>query len=82
MSDTTKLAPQKAGFVEKIFLEHPASVDETFWEHFGFAMSFAFWLALAAGAAFVHALVPSLCKSTGSDIIRKLHARIANRAPH
>jgi len=82
MSDATKLPGQKTGFVEKVFLEHPASVDESFWEHFRFAMTFAFWLALAASAAFVHALAPALCKTTGSDIIRKLHARIVNRALH
>ncbi|MBO6789256.1 MAG: hypothetical protein HRT60_03130 [Dinoroseobacter sp.] len=82
MSDATKLPSQKTGFVEKVFLEHPASVDETFWEHFRFAMTFGFWLALAACAAFIHALVPALCKTTGSDIICKLHARIVNRVTH
>ena len=46
MSDATKLPGQKTGFVEKVFLEH-----------FRFAMTFGFWLALAACAAFIHALV-------------------------
>ena len=64
---------------QKLFTEHPASVDETYFEHMRFASSFAFWLFVAAGAALVHAVVPALCESTASRIIKRLHDRMTNR---
>ena len=44
--------------VLNIFTAHPASVDESFGEHFLFAMKFAGLLFAAAGAALVHAILP------------------------
>lgn len=66
----------------RVFLDHPASVDEGYFEHMRFALRFAFWLAVAAGAALVHALIPAACEKTASTIIRRLHARIENRGQH
>ena len=59
------------------FTEHPASVDETYGEHFRVAIGFARTLAVAAGAAAVHAVVPSLCERTASRRIVELHERIS-----
>lgn len=64
---------------QKLFTQHPAKVDETYFEHMRFAASFAFWLGLAALAALVHAIVPALCESTASRIITRLHNRMTNR---
>lgn len=63
----------------KTFTDHPAKVGESYLQHFGVAASFAFWLSIAAGAAIIHALVPALCESTASEIIGKLHKRMATR---
>lgn len=65
--------------ITRIFLNHPASVDETYFEHMRFALWFAFWLAAAAFAALVHAIIPAAFEKTGSRIIAKLYARTANR---
>ena len=65
--------------INRLFLDHPASVDETFFQHFRFALSFAGLLLLAGGAALVHAFVPALCEKTASTIICRLHNRITNR---
>ncbi|PUB15492.1 DUF6356 family protein [Yoonia sediminilitoris] len=62
-----------------LFLAHPASVDETYFEHMRFAFSFAFWLGLAALAALIHALIPAACETTASRILTRLHGRIAAR---
>jgi len=62
-----------------LFTDHPASVDETYFGHMRFALGFAGWLGLAAGAALVHAIVPALCETTASRILCRLHARIAAR---
>lgn len=65
--------------ITRIFLDHPAKVDESFFEHMAFAMKFAGLLFAAAGAALVHALVPCLFEKTASGIIAKLYERTHNR---
>lgn len=66
--------------VTKLFSDHPGKVGETYFEHMGVALGFAGWLAAAAGAALVHALVPGLFEKTASRIIRQLHARMSLRS--
>ena len=70
--------------VYNLFMAHPESVDEGYFEHMRFAATFGFWLALAAGAAFAHAILPFACEKTASNIIKRLHAKIVNRGvlPH
>lgn len=65
-----------------LFTDHPASVNESYFQHMRFALGFGFWLLLAGFAALVHALVPGLCQTTASRIIRKLYARIDGRGAH
>jgi Family of unknown function (DUF6356) len=65
--------------ITRLFLDHPAKVDETFFEHMWFAMRFAGLLFAAAGAALVHAFVPALFEKTASGIIKTLYARIHHR---
>lgn len=62
-----------------LFLDHPASVDETYLQHMRFALTFSFWLGTAALAALVHAVIPALCETTASRILRRLHSRIERR---
>jgi len=64
--------------LQRHFTEHPAAVDETYVEHFRVAARFARRLALAAGAAAVHAVVPSLCEKTASQQICKLHVEMTS----
>lgn len=81
MSDATQ-TPQK-GIFAALFTDHPASVDETYLEHMRFAFGFSFWLAVAAGAAMLHAIVPAMCETTASRILRRLQDRIdARHATH
>ncbi|MEL6998829.1 MAG: DUF6356 family protein [Pseudomonadota bacterium] len=61
------------------FTAHPASVDETYGEHFRFALGFAGTLFLAAGAALTHAILPFCFEKTASRIIARLYARTHNR---
>ena len=62
-----------------LFTAHPASVDESFGEHFFFAMKFAMLLFAAAGAALVHAILPFMFEKTASKIVAKLYHRTHNR---
>lgn len=76
MSDTA--SPLRRPFAA-LFLDHPATVNETYLGHMRFAFGFAFWLGVAAMAALVHALIPAVCETTASRILRRLHARIEAR---
>lgn len=76
--------PERKEFIvsvlQKLFFTHPGKVGESYFEHMGVALGFAGWLALAAGAALIHALIPGLCERTASRIIRRLHARMSLRS--
>lgn len=61
------------------FTRHPRSVGESYWAHMGMALSFAGTLALAMLACLVHAVLPFACESTGSRLVRRLHARLEAR---
>ncbi|WP_299030328.1 DUF6356 family protein [uncultured Sulfitobacter sp.] len=65
--------------INRIFLDHPAKVDETFFQHMAFASKFAGKLFLAAGAALVHAIIPCLFEKTASTIIADLYHKTHNR---
>jgi hypothetical protein len=65
--------------LKSMFVDHPESVGESYWQHFGVAFGFALTLIGAGLAALVHALVPGLCKTTASSTIRRLHGRITAR---
>ena len=65
----------------RIFINHPASVDESYGEHARFAFGFSLKLFGAAFAALVHAAVPCLFEKTASRIVGDLYARTHNRVP-
>ena len=62
------------------FTEHPASVGETYGEHFVTAMGFSRAMLKAAFCCAVHAVLPFLFIKTGSAFISQLHERmVTNR---
>ena len=65
--------------LKQIFLSHPHSVNESYGAHAIFAGRFALRLFAAAGAATVHAIVPSLFEKTAGNMIAKMNADIQNR---
>lgn len=66
--------------IKTLFTAHPASVGETYGEHFVVASGFSARLFTAAIVCAVHALLPFLFEKTGSRIITELYARmVANR---
>ena len=63
------------------FTEHPATVGETYGEHFVSAMGFSLAMLRAAFCCAVHALLPFLFVKTGSECITELHDRmVTNRS--
>ena len=61
------------------FIDHPASVGESWGEHFRFAIGFSLTLFAAAGAALVHALLPFAFQKTASRLVARLYERTHNR---
>jgi hypothetical protein len=66
--------------LHRLFLSHPQTVDESFGEHFLFALGFALRLFGAGLAALIHAIVPCLFEKTASRMIREMHDKITSRA--
>ncbi|MEM7207797.1 MAG: DUF6356 family protein [Pseudomonadota bacterium] len=65
----------------KHFTQHPASVGESYGEHFLTASTFAVKLLIGAVVCSIHAVLPFMFEKTGSRIIQSLHDRmIINRA--
>lgn len=67
--------------VSKLFTDHPAAVNETYFGHMAFAAWFASRLFMAGGAALAHAILPFMFETTASRIVRELYERTANRKP-
>ena len=62
------------------FTEHPREVGESYGEHFMVATRFGGAMLLGGLACLVHAVLPFLCTTTGSQTIRRLHDRmVTNR---
>ena len=60
----------------KFFTEHPASVGETYAEHFMMASSFGIPMMAAGFACLLHGIFPFLFEKTGSNLVKKLYDRI------
>ncbi|THH34775.1 hypothetical protein E4Z66_17580 [Aliishimia ponticola] len=78
MSTKPNSSDALSGFF-KAFKDHPASVDETYWQHARFAFRFSMSLFGAAFAALIHALIPPLFETTASRKVHALRAMLTAR---
>ncbi|SDQ81447.1 DUF6356 family protein [Pseudoxanthomonas sp. CF125] len=62
--------------IKRLFVDHPASVGESYFAHMGVAASFGKAMLLGGLACIVHAVVPGLCVRTGSTVVADLHRRM------
>jgi hypothetical protein len=68
---------------KKLFVEHPESVGESYFQHMGMAFSFGFSMLGAGLACIIHGLIPGLFTTTGRTTITCLHDRlVVNRCRH
>lgn len=63
----------------RLFTEHPATVGETWGEHWVFASRLGGRMVLAGLACMIHAWLPFLFKRTASTAIKELHPLIVDR---
>jgi hypothetical protein len=64
---------------DKIFLDHPADVGESYGEHLREASGFGFAMVVGGLACMIHAAIPALFKSTGSGTVSRLHASMVRK---
>lgn len=65
--------------IRTAFTAHPASVNESYFEHLLFAGRFSARLFGAGLAALIHAILPFMFEKTASNLIRQMHHDIVNR---
>ena len=65
--------------LQKLLLDLPRSVDETYLQHFAFALLFSIRLFGAAFAALVHALLHCAFEKTASKTVHDLSFKTHNR---
>lgn len=65
--------------LDRWFLAHPRSVNESYLEHQAHALKFSGSLIMAGLVCFIHALVPGLFERTGSTIIKRLHQEMVTK---
>lgn len=66
---------------QALFVDHPASVGETYWQHWRHAGSMLLTLLGAACALFVHMWVPAAFPTTASTRLGSMLERNASRQP-
>jgi hypothetical protein len=70
------LLKARGGLVDRLFLEHPRSLDMSWAKHGGGAVKVGFQLIGAGVAALVHAAVPGLFGETASKTVIRIHDHI------
>ena len=64
----------------RLFRDHPREVEESYLEHMAASSSYGFRLLRASMAAFCHALVPGVHKTTASACVREMAHELTCRA--
>ena len=63
----------------RLFLDHPRCVGETYGEHMGAAFGVGGRMFVASLKCFIHGLIPAFYTTAGSDAIVELHKQVAPR---
>ena len=59
--------------LNRMFVDHPTGVDESYGEHFRVASRFGLTKIWGGMKALVHAVIPGLCITSGSDTVKRLN---------
>ena len=70
--------PAVAARLLQPFVDHPASVGETYRQHLRFAAGFGASMLGGGVACLIHALCPFLFQTTGSRTVRRLHQQLVH----
>jgi len=64
---------------KSLFMAHPRSVNESYFQHMGVALRYAGTFAFCSFCALVHAFFPFLFEKTASTIVKKMVANMNAR---
>jgi len=62
-----------------LFTKHPNSIGETYFEHLFFALISGVQLVWGGLACIIHAFLPFLFQTTGSQIAKKIASNVTKR---
>jgi hypothetical protein len=62
-----------AAVVEKLFLDHPRSLGETYWQHQRRALRFGVQMIGGGVACVMHAVLPAVFVHTASGTVQRLY---------
>jgi len=65
--------------LDKLFLDHPADLGETYSEHLREASGFGLAMVVGGIACLVHAVVPGIFKTRGSGTVATLHEQLVRK---
>ncbi len=71
-----KLQGRRTGHLDRLFFEHPRSLEMSWAEHGGGAVKVGFQLIGAGLAALIHAAVPGIFGETASRTVIRIHDHI------
>ena len=63
----------------RLFLDHPKSVGESYTAHFGVASRFGAKMMWGGLRCSLHAFLPFVFKTAGSDTVSALHAELVTK---
>ena len=67
--------------VKRLFVEHPETVGESYFEHFQAASGFGSRMIICGCACLLHGIFPFLFERTGSKVVAELHDKmVTNRS--
>lgn len=66
--------------LKRLFTDHPRDVGEGYFHHMAVSARFGFRLLGLAGTAFLHAVVPGLCRATVSKAVSAMAEEVDGRA--
>ena len=64
---------------QRVFVDHPKSVDETYFQHMRVAGWFASRLLAPGCAAIIYTVLPCLFEKTAGRMIEQMYAQITSR---
>lgn len=68
--------------IDRLFLAHPRSVNESYGEHAATAARFGFAMIAGGAACIVHAVLPTMFTRTASDTVKRLYGQMKARQPN
>lgn len=68
--------------IQRLFLNHPRQIGESYGEHWSAAFRFGADMVRAGAACIIHAFVPAFFERTASSTVKRLYGEMKRRQPN